>query len=77
MASRSPITYTPRELQMASTRWINNILNLDHEWKVLNTIGTIQSPHWQNNAVVGNLYINKLLSAGKDTITLIDAGLVN
>jgi hypothetical protein len=77
MASRSEINYTPRELQTASTRWLKNTLNLDHEWKVLNTIGTIQSPHWEDNAVKANLYINTVTSAGKDTVALIDAGLVN
>ena len=77
MASRTEINYSPRELQMASTRWLKNILNLDHEWKVLNTIGTVQSPRWQDNAVKGNLYINTVTSAGKDTVALIDAGLVN
>lgn len=77
MASRRSIIYTPRELQLGVNRWLKNTLNLDHSWSVLSTIGTVQNPRWENNSVVGDLYINRITTAGKDTVALIDAGLVN
>jgi hypothetical protein len=77
MASQKAITYTPGELRLGATKWLNNILNLDHEWRVLNTVGTIQNAHWSNNSVKGDLHIFKGTTAGKDTIALIDSHLVN
>jgi hypothetical protein len=77
MKSMKAITYTPGELQKASNRWLKNTLNLDHEWKVLNTVGTIENCRWFNGAVIADLHINKITEAAKDTIALIDAGLIN
>lgn len=75
-ASRIPTTYTPGHLQLGSTVWTKNYLNLDHEWKVNSLIGTVQNQYWDGTAVRGDLYINPQLSVGKDTITKIDTGLI-
>lgn len=74
--SRRPITYNIAELSKASTNWLSNFLNLDHDWSVLKLAGTVQNQRWENNAVKGDLYINTKLNAGREAVTAIDAGLV-
>lgn len=75
--SRTPITYTDAALFLSANNWTKNILNLDHEWKVLNTIGTVQNPRYHSGSIRADLFVTPRTQNGKDAITLIDLGLVN
>ena len=75
--SRTPITYTDTALKLSARFWTKNILNVDHEWKVLNTIGTIENPYYYKGAIKGDLFITPITQNRKDAINLIDNNEVN
>ena len=75
--SRTPITYTDVALKLSARYWKNKILNVDHEWKVLNTIGTIENPYYHKGAIKGDLFIPPITQNRKDAIALIDNNEVN
>jgi len=72
----SAIEYTKEELKKSASNWESNYLNVDHNWGVLSRIGRVENTHW-NKAVKGDLYIYPITQGAKDTIALIDGGLVN
>ena len=75
--TRSPVVYTDEELSKSATNWTDNYLNVDHSFEVQKRIGFIKNCYYKNNSVKGDLYIHQLTDASKETIALIDAGLVN
>jgi len=75
--SSYPIRYTSSELKNAASKWEENYLNLDHSWNTLDRIGYVENPRFQDGAIKADLYIVPVTRNAKDTIGLIDAGLVN
>jgi len=75
--SMRPIVYSSKELQKGSDNWESNYLNLDHYQDTNNRIGRIENPRFEDGVVKGDLWINKNLSKGKDTIEKIYCELVN
>ena len=75
--SSYPVVYTKDELKKSATNWEENYLNLDHSFETLKRIGFVNNPRFQDNALMGDLYIYPITRNAKDTIALIDAGLVN
>jgi len=72
----SPIEYTESELRKSAKHWESNFLNIDHNWGVLSRIGHVQNTHW-DGAVKGDLMIYPITQSARDTIALVDAGLIN
>ncbi len=75
--TRAPVKYTEEQLCKSASRWEENYLNVDHSQGTLDRIGIVKNQRWYKNAVVGDLYIYPITQNAKDTIALIDAGLVN
>jgi len=76
-SSRTPTVYTPQELIRSAPNWKSNFLNVDHSWATLDRIGYIQNPREDKGCVMGDLYIYPITENARDTINLIDAGLIN
>ena len=83
MISNSNILYKSEKLTEYATNWSNNIIDLHHSHHPLHLCGTVRNQRWGYSdklgkyAVLGDLYIERCLSAGKEVATLIDLGLVN
>jgi len=75
--TRAPVEYTSEQLSKSATRWKENYLNIDHSRGTLDRIGYIKNARWYNKSVIGDLHIYPITQNAKDTIALIDAGLVN
>jgi len=75
--TRAPVEYTPEQLSKSASRWEKNYLNVDHSQNTLDRIGLVNNPRWFKNSVIADLYIYPITQNAKDTIALIDAGLVN
>ena len=71
------VLYKAEILRKYAKNWISNYLNLDHSRFPLHRIGYVENPRFQDNALKGDLYIFPLTTTAKDTIALIDNGLVN
>ena len=74
---RMPVVYSEDELKLSADRWDENFLNVDHCFDVQSRIGYVKNPRWHKGAVRGDLHIFPITQTAKDTIALIDAGLVN
>jgi len=75
--TNSPVIYDDSVLRKYATNWTSNYLNIDHSDNPLDRIGIVQSPYYKDSKVCGDLHIYPITSRAKDTIALIDAGLVN
>lgn len=75
--TNAPVFYHRDELRKGSIQWESKYLNLDHDYSVLKRLGFVENPYYENGKVLGDLYIFPVTQAAKDTIALIDAGLVN
>jgi len=75
--SPAPVVYTEQALKDSATNWSSNYLNVDHSFEVQKRLGFIKNAYWRDGKVMGDLYIFPITQAAKDTIALIDAGLVN
>lgn len=75
--SRYPVVYTEEELKKSAKIWSDNYLNVDHSFEVQKRIGFVKNSYYKDGGVRGDLYIHQLTNASKETIALIDAGLVN
>lgn len=75
--TRSPVTYTEDAISKSANKWEENYLNLDHSYEVLKRLGYIQNTYYKDGAVRGDLYIFPITQTAIDTISLIDAGLIN
>jgi len=75
--TRADVEYTAKALSQYATNWSRNIIDLDHDLGVKSIVGTVENPRFYRNQVLGDLCLFPDITAGKDTITLIDAGLVN
>ena len=75
---RQPVVYSQYELSKAVKNWESNYLNLDHSFEVLKRLGFIKNPHLgKNGEILGDLYIFPITQTARDTIALIDNGLIN
>lgn len=77
MVTQAPVMYEASTIQKYATNWASNYVDLGHSWAPLDFIGTVQNPHFMDNALFGDLYINPNTKNGADTITLIDCGILN
>jgi hypothetical protein len=76
--TQSPVVYTDLELEKGSRMWSKNFLNIDHSWGTLDRIGYVRNPYYHRHiGVMGDLHIYPITERARDTIALIDAGLVN
>ena len=77
-STRTPIEYTDVNLMKGTKVWSSNFLNVDHSWTVRDRIGYVKNPYYNKKiGVMGDLHIYPITQAAKDTIALIDSGLVN
>ena len=75
--TRSPVNYTEEAISESAHNWEENYLNVDHSYEVQKRLGFIQNTYYKDGAVRGDLYIFPVTQAAKDTIALIDSGLIN
>jgi len=75
--TRSPVVYTQEEISKSAGNWTQNYLNLDHSFDVRDRLGFVKDTYFSKGVVKGDLYIFPITQAARDTIALIDAGLVN
>jgi hypothetical protein len=75
--TKAPVEYTDKQLSKSASRWEENYLNIDHSRGTLDRIGLVKNPKWYKGAVMADLYIYPITQRARDTIALIDAGLVN
>jgi len=73
----SPVEYTPELLQRTVNNIQENYLNIDHSHETLKRIGRFVNPYWDGEKVRADLYIYPVTQNSRDTIELIDNGLVN
>ena len=71
------VLYTPEVLRKYATNWSSNYVNIDHSQSVIHRVGYIVNPRWEEGAVKGDLYIFPYTTVARDTIALIDNGMVN
>ena len=71
------VAYRKDVLQKTVKNWRSNYLNIDHYNIVLDRIGRVENPRWEDGKVKGDLYIHPITQTAKDTIALIDSGEVN
>lgn len=71
------VYYSEDVLRKYATNWSTNFLNIDHSSSVIHRIGYVVNPRYEDGAVKGDLYIFPYTSVARDTIALIDNGLVN
>ena len=74
--TQAPVVYSEDELRKGATKWESNLLNLDHSHFPLDIIGYVKNPKFSDHAVRADLYIYPITTNAKDTIALIDAGLI-
>jgi len=75
--TRAPVIYTASTLQKGATNWTEDFLDIDHSWGTLDRIGRIKNPRGKNGTIYADLHIYPITQRAKDTIALIDAGIVN
>ena len=75
--SMSPVAYTEEAISKSADNWEENYLNLDHSYEVLKRLGFVMNTYYKDCAVRGDLYIYPITQAARDTISMIDAGLIN
>jgi hypothetical protein len=75
--THNPVVYSEVELTRGATNWKENYLNIDHSFSVNDRIGYVMNQHADKGKVLGDLYINKNVQTGKDTIERIDCNLIN
>jgi len=76
--TRMSIEYNEENLSKAAKKWTSDWLNVDHSWTVTDRIGYVKNPYYNKKiGVMGDLHIYPITQAAKDTVALIDAGLVN
>jgi hypothetical protein len=75
--SRLKIFYKSEVLEENALNWKSNYLNVDHGISILSRIGFVENPRWDNDSLKADLHILPITSIAKDTINLIDNGIVN
>lgn len=75
--TQSPVTYSEDVLRKYADNWTDNYLNLNHSYEVLDRIGYIDNPRWEDGAVKADLYIYPVTENARNTIELIEKGLIN
>lgn len=75
--TRSPVKYSKDVLSKTYNNWKSNYLNINHSYEVLDRIGRVMNPHFSDGKVKGDLYIYPITENARDTINLIDEGLIN
>jgi len=75
--SMQPVIYEKEMLKNTVNNWELNYLNIDHSHAVLDRIGTVENPKWDDGKVKADLYIHPITKNAIDTIKLIDSQLIN
>lgn len=73
----SPVKYSEDVLSTTVNKWHSNYLNINHSRNVLDRIGRVVNPYYSDGRVKGDLYIFPVTQNARDTIELIDEGLIN
>jgi len=73
----APVEYTPEVLSATTQNVRSNYLNLDHSHETLKRVGRFVNPYWDGEHVRADLYIYPVTQNSRDTIELIDSGMVN
>lgn len=77
----TPLFYPESTLKEYAGNWVDNSLWSRHAGRVprsiTDKIGEIRNPHYNNGAVIGDLWLHGKTQASRDTTELIKAGLVN
>ena len=76
-ASKLKIFYKSDILEKNAKNWKSNFLNVDHNSSVLSRIGFIESPKWENNALMADLRILPITTVARDVLNLIDREIIN
>lgn len=71
------VRYDKDLLKNTVDNWHSNYLNIDHSHEVLKRIGRVTNTKWMDNKVKADLYIYPVTKNARDTIKLIDQGLIN
>lgn len=75
--SMTPTVYSKEAINKFGKNWSENYLNNDHSRAVTDRLGFVKNPYGVGGKLYGDLYILRKTSTQKDTIALIEAGLVN
>jgi len=75
--TREGVAYNRDVLERTANVWQSNYLNIDHSHGVLDRIGTVENVYYDDGKVKGDLYIHPITENARDTIRLIDKGLIN
>ncbi|HQJ88742.1 MAG TPA: hypothetical protein PLY91_09405 [Methanoregulaceae archaeon] len=79
--TRTPCEYAPAVLEQYAANWADSSLWSRHlggaPRRITEKVGTVLNPHFENDAVVGDLALHGLTSESRDTIALIEAGEAN
>jgi len=75
--TREGVKYSKDVLKNTVKNWQSNYLNIDHSHNVLDRIGTVENARFEGNKVKADLYIHPITTNAKDTVKLIDDGLIN
>ena len=75
--TKSPVEYSIEELDRAANIWTTNFLDIDHSWGTLDRIGYVKNPYSLKGKIYADLHIYPVTQRAKDTIALIDSGLIN
>ena len=80
-AVQTPLFYPARTLEKYATNWKDASIWSRHSGgqprPIYEKIGEVQIPHYENSAVVGNLYLHGQTTQSKDVIAMVKAGLIN
>jgi len=75
--TKAPVVYKSEEIEKSQGKWESNYLNLDHSIDTLNRIGYVVNPRYINNCLMGDLKIYPITENARDTIALIEEGMIN
>jgi len=73
----APVNYSADVLSRTSHKVRSNYLNIDHSHRTLDRVGRFVNPYWDGEKVRADLWIYPVTQNARDTISLIDEGLVN
>jgi len=72
MYSQKTIYYDGRVIRKNAKNWKDNYVTIDHSTSVLDRIGYVENPRWEDDALKGDIRILPITTRAKDVINLID-----
>ncbi|MCK5432923.1 MAG: hypothetical protein KAJ03_09275, partial [Gammaproteobacteria bacterium] len=75
-ATRTPLVYPPTILDRDAANWVDHTIWSRHGGGVprdiTESVGEVRNPRYENEAVVGDLFLHKRTDRSRDTVELID-----